>query len=199
MFKINKEEPPFFKEVTNKIKIKDKNSNAWHSDDVSDIRTKLRQYILNKEQNNCCAYCEREINSSTSNIDHFKTRNHYPQYTLEYDNLLVSCNTKDRCSDYKDKNITKAYYGNIVNPTIEDPNQYFDYLITGEILPKENYKKAKDTINIFKLDDKILTRERYRIAQTLINIKLPLDEICEIFKEFNSFIKNIHPKLQQGK
>jgi uncharacterized protein (TIGR02646 family) len=200
MFKIDKNEPDFFKKAKSKVK-KPKISNAWSSSEIENIRPKLRGYILLEEQNLLCAYCEKEIddNPRNSNIDHFRLKagHLFPEKTLDYNNLLVSCNTEGRCSKYKDKHIkSKKDYDNIINPVIENPNDFFDYLITGEIVAKN--QKAKFTINIFQLDNQALIRQRKDIADTLEHIDLSLEEIYNEFgNEFHSFIRAIYPKLKQ--
>ena len=204
MFKIAKNKPDFFEKAKSKVKLP-KTSSAWNDEEIKKIRPKLREYILLEEQDLLCAYCEKSIddNRKNSNIDHFKTRNLFPQNTLDYDNLLVSCNTKDRCSYYKDKNIKSKDYNNIVNPIAENPDDFFDYLITGRILAKNNNAKAKFTIDIFQLDITSLRELRKKLAKSLEleYIKnLSLNEIYEIMgNEFCSFIKVIYEKLNQKK
>ncbi|SFV51078.1 conserved hypothetical protein [hydrothermal vent metagenome] len=154
--------------------------------------------MLLEEQSLLCAYCEKEIDadSKNSNIDHFKTRNLFPELSLEYSNLLVSCNTKERCSNFKDTHIkTRKEYENIVNPTIENPNDFFDYLPTGEIIAKNH--KGQFTIDIFNLKDKSLNECRLEVAESLKYIDLSLDEIYDIFPDYHSFIENIYPKLKE--
>jgi len=204
MFKINKEEPNFFKRAKKKIK-SPKNSNAWSNEQISIIRSELRKHILNNEQKCLCAYCEKQIsyNQNKSNIDHFKTRNLFPQETLNYNNLLVSCNRKDTCSTFKDKNIKcKSEYDSIINPVIEDPNDFFDYLPTGEIVAKKFDPKAEYTIKAFNLGtieaDK-LVQSRKQITKYIKEAKSDssLDEILKFMNyEYKSFIINVYNKLK---
>jgi len=198
MFQIAKSEPDFFTKAKAKVATP-LVSNAWSNQELAKIRANLREYILLEEQNLLCAYCEKEIddNPKNSNIDHYKTRNLFPQETLNYNNLLVSCNSKGRCSDYKDKYIqTQEEYEQIVNPVDENPKEYFDYLTTGEIVAQN--PKAQYTINIFRLDHKTLNEQRLQIAKSLAYIPdLSLDEILdELGNEFCSFIKAVYPKLK---
>jgi len=208
MFEITKSEPIYFKRAKSKVKLP-KIKSAWEDSNISAIRKRLREEILLKEQNLLCAYCEREIDSDrkNSNIDHFKTRNLYPEETLNYNNLLVSCNSQGKsCSSSKDsqKSILKVRedYQNIVNPTLDNPDDYFEYITTGEIIAKDNSLKANYTIKLFRLgsiDDKdnSLVKSREKIANALKNIpNLSLEEIYSIFgNEYHSFIKAIYPKL----
>jgi len=204
MFKINKLKLDYFIKAKSRVN-RPKVSNAWGDTNISEIRSNLRDDILVKEQKGVCAYCEKEIDSDSnnSNIDHFKTRNLFPQETLNYHNLLVSCNTKNRCSSYKDKSIkNKSEYNNIVNPVLEEPDDFFDYLPTGEITPINN--KADFTINIFNMGIKeshSLVQERKLIAQALEYCynDLSLSDIYQEFgDEFHSFIRNIYNKLKEN-
>ena len=201
MFAIIKNEKDDFISAKSKVKVQ-KIAGAWNDKNIAKIRAKLRKYILSHEQNFLCAYCEKSIteDSHKSNIDHFKTRNLFPEKTLEYENLLVSCNTNHRCSTYKDKNIkNKNDYLKMVNPINDNPDDYFDYMITGEIIAKN--EKAKFTIDIFQLgkrQDEPLSRQRKELAEALqYSQNLSLDEIYKTFGyEFKSFIKIIYTKLQ---
>jgi uncharacterized protein (TIGR02646 family) len=206
MFKISKNEPDFFIKSKSKVKFP-KNSNAWSSTEIEAIRPQLREHILLEEQNLLCAYCEKTVddNPKNSNIDHFKLKagHLFPEKTLDYTNLVVSCNTNGRCSSYKDTHIKlKEDYNNIVNPIIENPDDFFDYLITGRIIAIDNNPKAEFTINIFQLGrdrNEPLSRQRKEIADSLEHIKnLSLDEVYDIFgNEFYSFIKAIYPKINK--
>ena len=95
---------------------------------------------------------------------------------------------------------SKDDYDNIVNPIIDNPDDFFDYLITGRIVAIDKNPKAEFTIDIFKLGrnkDDPLSRQRKEIADSLEHIKnLSLDEVYDIFgNEFYSFIKAIYPKI----
>ncbi len=172
MFKIEKEEPSYFQKTKAKVK-KPKESKAW--EEIGEIRAKLRADILLEEQSLLCAYCEKEIDDlpENSNIDHFKTRDRFPEETLNYNNLLVSCNSKFHCSHTKDNfGLKREDYVKIVNPVLENPENFFEYSWAGDILIREDlnlqdFEKAEFTIQIFKLDSKSLTEERKKIANAL--------------------------------
>ena len=198
MRQITKDEPSYFSTAKSKVKFF-KTKKAWEDEHIAKIRRQLRSDILLEEQMMLCAYCEKEIDESpkNSNIDHFKTRNLFPELTLEYSNLLVSCNTEGRCSNFKDTHIkSKEDYGNIVNPAFENPNDFFYYLATGEIIAKN--EKGQYTIDIFNLQDKSLVQCRLQIVKSLKYLdNLSLDEIYDVFSDYHSFIENIYPKLKE--
>jgi len=201
MFQISKDEPQYFTSAKSKVKLP-KVKDAWSDNNIDLVRARLRKDILDREQKGLCAYCEKKISSHSkmANIDHFETRNLVPEKTLDYQNLLVSCNTLGRCSCFKDsqKSLlkTKDDYRNIVNPVNENPSDFFDYLFSGELIPLD--EKAEFTIKIFNLNHQSLYDERKLLADSLKYCQnLSLDEIYEEFGyEFHSFIENIYSKLR---
>ena len=81
MLQVNKSEPNYFTTAKSKVKLP-KTKGAWEDENITKIRSQLRTEILLEEQNLLCIYCEKEIDESpkNSNIDHFKTRNLFPDY-----------------------------------------------------------------------------------------------------------------------
>lgn len=204
MFKINKTELDYFKQAKAKVKLP-KQKTAWQNKHISEIRADLRRDILVNEQQSLCVYCEKQITAkpTQSNIDHFKTRHQFPQLTLDYDNLLVSCNHHQHCSHTKDNfGLNQSDYDNLINPVTEHPNYFFDYSFAGDIIAKSNLnrmdaKKANFTIQVFNLNNKSLIEERKKIIQSLqICTHLSLDEILVYFNGFISLSHHIYPKLQ---
>jgi len=210
MTRINKTEPTFFTNAKKKVKSSHYVSSAWSElgKGKKNFKTELREYILLEEQNMLCAYCNQEIeeNGTKSNTDHFKTRHLFPRETLNYENLLVSCKSKYHCENIKDKfGLTMADYVKIINPVIENPDDFFDYGIDGDILVKNGLsftdkEKAEFTIEVFKLDNTSLTEDRKRVGKSLIYYLdcYELDDILNDINSYPNFIKAICPKLQQG-
>jgi uncharacterized protein (TIGR02646 family) len=163
MLQVTKIEPKFFSDKKRKIK-KPKESTAWK--ELADIREDLRKHILDVEQNNMCIYCQKHItaNNKKSNIDHYKTRKLYPELTLDYENLFVSCNHNSHCSSHKDRlPLKRADYQNILNPLSKELEGAFDYTSFGEIEPLN--QKAKITQECFNLNHISLVEERKLIIQ----------------------------------
>jgi uncharacterized protein (TIGR02646 family) len=99
----------------------------------------LRKFILENEQNYLCVYCESKISSdkSSSHIEHIrpKAQDKYPQFTFEYNNLVVSCNGtcynqendthNNSCGHIKENRYNED---NFLNPVeIKDIRDYFIY------------------------------------------------------------------------
>lgn len=196
MFQIIKDEPKYFSSAKFKIKLP-RVKGAWEDSYIGEIRGQLRADMLLGEQNLLCIYCEKEIddNPKNSNIDHFKTRDLFPELTLVYENLLVSCNTSSRCSSCKDTHIKrKDEYAKIINPVVENPNEFLEYLSNGRVVAKN--EKGQFTIDIFNLNDVSLVESRLQVANSLKHLALSLEEILDIFPDYYSFVKNIYPKIK---
>lgn len=194
MFKISKNEPDFFRKIKKKVS-RPGTSDSWEESTI--ISLQLKQHILKNEQHSICAYCETKLKENNSHIDHFRTRHQFPEKTWDYNNLLVSCNDESICAKNKDKKIkSKSIYDNIINPTIENPNDFIDYLTSGDIVAIDENKKAKNTIDIFQLC--ALNKRRERIAKTLYGLDISLKELHDSFEnEFKSFIEIVFKKIKQ--
>jgi uncharacterized protein (TIGR02646 family) len=165
MLQINKIEPAFFTTVKGKTK-NQKQSDAWSRINID--KDVLREHILVEEQNLMCAYCEKKINVSRqkSNTDHFKTRHAYPELTLEYSNLFVSCKSPNHCESIKDKfGLEKKDFDNILNPLHDKQIDNFKYTSFGEIEPLN--EKAKFTKECFNLNSISLVEERIQIINNI--------------------------------
>jgi uncharacterized protein (TIGR02646 family) len=128
-------------------------------------KNELREFILNNEQEYMCAYCEKKISSSSekSNTDHFKTRHMYPELTLDYKNLFVSCKSQEHCEYIKDnKGLIKEDFDRLISPLM-NMHDNFTYSLTGDILGLN--KNAEYTINTFILNHISLKEERLRIIK----------------------------------
>lgn len=188
MIQVTKSEPKFFTVKKKKVK-NQKQSDAWN--EISDIRTDLREYILQNEQGLMCIYCEKKISSDRlkSNIDHFKMRNTHPELTLEYENLLVSCNNLEHCSNKKDSfGLNKENFENLINPVYDDIENSFSFTAFGEL--EGNNDKAKFTIEVFGLNHITLIEERKKILIQLMHYKkMDISLIFEAFKCHQTLIK----------
>jgi uncharacterized protein (TIGR02646 family) len=187
MKKINKSEPKFFRDFITR-------NNPVNWDGIHEIRSSLREHILDTEQGFQCAYCEKAITSDNtkSHIDHFKRKHFFPELTFDYNNLLVSCNNHNHCASVKDPKVnSKDFYKNLINPVNDESTDYFDYHISGKLISKN--KKAKFTEEAFNLNHTGLKQQRNNISWAVQSYKsdLDLEEVIEKVGEFESFIRAI--------
>ena len=86
------------------------------------------QAPLLKMTHNKCSYCERLIGKTSGqdvHIDHFKCKDKYPDFVVEWNNLLPSC---ARCNRNKSNHDTVDQP--IINPAEMNPK---DYLLSPNI------------------------------------------------------------------
>jgi len=159
------------------------NPQNWEGLDAV-VRTNTRKYILENEQSNQCAYTElpMEYEKNNSHIEHLKRKDSafFPELTFEWSNLFVSCNSDDFGGKYKDgkylKGKTKADNALIINPSLENPNQYFELTNWGELTIKADLQgiaktKAEETIKAFNLNHNSLQDRRREMIQSVNDYK----------------------------
>lgn len=76
-----------FESVIENLRSQDKNVDFF--DSIPD-KEPIRISLLN-EQHNLCAYCMGPISKDKMKIEHFKSQTVYPQYQLDYSNMLGCC------------------------------------------------------------------------------------------------------------
>lgn len=172
MLKVNKQsEPDFYK----KFKKKEKPT-SWSDYNKFNIKTDLKKFMLENEQDGYCPYCEQKINFSKeeSHIEHIKPRNGgYPELFQTYDNMITCCNEIGICGNAKQDKYDDVLF---INPVEETPEEYITYeIMTGKLIPKYNsgikYEKAAYTINLLNLNQNKLTELRKRIINMLNYLK----------------------------
>lgn len=158
-------EPDFFKddikELREKIKTAPKKSEIW--DEYKEKR-KLKEHILQYEQNWLCCYCESKLTLLTldddSHVEHIKPKSlDYDNLTFEYSNLAVSCNGKCHtdgntpitCGHKKGKDFNEV---NFLNPTnTQNIRDYFVYTDKGHIGASSlDETKSIYTMNLLQLN-----------------------------------------------
>lgn len=119
-------------------------------------------------QDGYCAYCECHLDS---NIEHLERRSDCPSKTFDWNNLFFSCSHHDSCGQYKDEHKPKIRFNraDIVDPSTENPADFFTFTMTGKILPKDgpNKVRAMETIRVFHLDAKHLDQQRRQVGATI--------------------------------
>lgn len=148
------------------------------------VRSSTREYILTREQFNQCAYTELplEYEKNDSHIEHLKRKDSafFPELTFEWTNLFVSCNFDDFGGRYKDEKYLKGKTRDdnalIINPSLENPSEYFELTNWGELTIKTDLQgiaksKAEETIKAFNLNHNSLQERRREIIQSVNDYK----------------------------
>jgi len=131
-----------------------------------------RWQILIDEQKQLCGYTELYIeNLEDSHIDHYKKREHFPNLTFEWDNLVVATKDKIFGANYKDSiyKIQKTEYSSIFNPVIDNVEEYFYYDEFGMI--REDKGKVEKTVEVFNLNHPLLKFKRKQLIDVIESCK----------------------------
>jgi uncharacterized protein (TIGR02646 family) len=145
----------------------------------------LREFMLEKEQQNVCCYCEKGITPSVehSHIEHIKPQSRFKKLQHDYNNLVVSCQTKGRCGNAKGNKFNEHF----IVPTEENPENYLTYSANGEIRAIDNNIKAIETIDILELNNPKLVGARRTLFIQLNQMRDSLDNLENWFKEFKEY------------
>lgn len=124
------------------------------TDEGKAIRQKIRKHMVTHQREICC-YCCRSIDLEKAHTEHIKPRHHFPQFSMDYDNLLASCLTKNTCGMRKGD--TKDLE-NFISPLQADCEEHFRFFADGRI---EGVTEAgKATIQSLNLNDYALIKAR---------------------------------------
>lgn len=215
-------EPDFFQVDTNDLKIKiktaSKKSEIW--DEYKEKR-KLKEYILENEQNGLCCYCESKVTLDDSHLEHLKPKSlDYDNLTFEYSNLAVSCDGKCHtdgytpitCGHKKDNHFDELLF---LNPTtISNIREYFIFTENGHIgSSSQDELKSKYTLELLQLNTfgnnlpearlKALSEFRNSVSINVKNTQKNIKEVVTnlLHKEnlaFISFLRFKYKNLLQG-
>lgn len=171
---------------------------TWKKFRRNPVKRSVRESLL-EEQGYICCYCEKRINQEDSHIEHLKpkdTNNIYSHLTLDYNNLLASCqgekeNTSTipvHCGHKKDDWYDEAL---MVSPLDSNCADFFRYTEDGQILPTTDLDKkpaAEQTIKRLALDIDKLKRMREQAIEGILDT---IDTLSnnEIKKLINGFEK----------
>lgn len=139
------------------------------------IRQGLKDMFSSK-----CAYCESEIEYvAYPHIEHFKPKSLYPEFCFSWENLMLAC---PRCNHEKRDFFPQENEGGpFINPTREDPNDFFLFEYdqetgTANVIPKENSPRASVTIERIGLNRPELVKRRSKFIRELTFIAIKASE-----------------------
>lgn len=180
---------------------------AGDDNPIHRIRTLVKPHLellyLNK-----CAYCESYIGiTGFSRIDHYRPTAKYRWLSLEWSNLVISC---EKCNHYKSdsfplqdekkrmiKPSSKTQYADspqlvgeeplLLNPELDDPSEHITYCPNGTILEKNSSKRGRETIAACKLNRHVLKVEYKRqINKILKAIKIQSKNAAKFINMVNN-------------
>ena len=143
---------------------------GWGEFDGKPIKQTVKTALL-EEQGYLCCFCECRVGLGDGSIAHFRAQSEDRESSLEYGNLLYSCEEKPKkdkipqtCNQAQDKEMPP------ISPLDEDCETHFAYDPDGNILGKTD--KARETIRILNLNgSKQLCESRravYEETQTML-------------------------------
>src|SRR5262249_2754263 len=97
-------------------------------EDRAQIRARLEEM-----QSLRCAYCEGPLAVLGKDIEHFRPKGTFPALTFEWTNLYWSCNQNDSCGHFKDHGAGPYNMNDLIEPCIDDPDQFFRFRTDGTI------------------------------------------------------------------
>lgn len=159
-------------EYNTKKKLKLKSSWTWKG------KYQILQQALLDSNDDHCAYCDCHPlkDDRGFEIDHFKPKTKFPLLAFTYSNLFPSCN---ECNKKNSK-----FHNLLIKPD-EENYRFEDFFrfdsFTGEICINEsksieNQKRAKITIDIFRLNIGNKPKNRLKAIKKEIKAKTPLNE-----------------------
>jgi uncharacterized protein (TIGR02646 family) len=131
----------------------------------ANVRRNIRQYAL-KEQFYLCAYCCQRIKDiDACHNEHVEAQNLNPRRTIDFTNIVASCNTKNQCG--------KAHESQFLplTPLMPECETELKFKISGRVEGLSN--RAITSIQVLNLGDKennnrALIGKRKQLSDTLL-------------------------------
>lgn len=121
------------------------------------LRNQIREHMLVHQKRICC-YCCKSIDGSNSHNEHIKPKASFPQDSMGYDNMLVSC-TSNTCGMAKGNHYDPQTF---ISPLQEDCEEHFRFLPDGRIEGKTDKGVATiDCLNLNTYDLRQARKQQY--------------------------------------
>lgn len=146
--------------------------------------------IFKRINHGYCSFCNNIITEfdRAMEVEHIKVKYKFPEEIFEWNNMLCSCHS---CNTTRGKKI--GLHELYLNPCeIEDIECYFVYSLTGKIAVNKNrtvaeQEKAKNMIELYKLDRDTLNNERYCMINQYFQDntsckKIPFQSMIKFFR-----------------
>lgn len=155
-----------------------------------------------------CAYCESRItNVDFGAIDHFMPKAIFPEEAVNWDNLFLSCNKCNGRSQKGDAWPSEVNGGPLVNPTKEEPSDFFDFYFDEKscvTIVKPKNLRGEISEKIFGLNKITLVQDRNIVIKRLVALayyyhsdtraKELLNEATESKSEYAAFARMVKKK-----
>lgn len=128
------------------------------------MRRAIRQALL-EEQYYLCAYCCQRISIDKCHNEHLEAQHDNPQHTLDYNNLLASCNDTHQCG------IAHKTQPLPLTPLMPACETELNFKLSGRV--EGLTSRAKESIRVLNLGDyernnKALIEKRKQLSESLL-------------------------------
>lgn len=146
---------------------------------------------LISEQFYICCYCGIRISIDLANchIEHIKPRETFLSLSLEYRNMLASCNAVSKNEHCGHRKSNWYDEDNLISPLDPSCEDCFQFTSAGEIISAKDINKesaAKETISRLNLNHDILVRRRKTALEGVLDdiSSLSTSDINKLISEF---------------
>jgi uncharacterized protein (TIGR02646 family) len=169
--KINKQEKCDVLEVWNK-----RNPESQYKEIDDDTRRSLREFLL-REQYGLCAFCCQSIaDIEHCHNEHLRAQASNNTETLNYENIVASCNTKRQCGDAHGSKPLP------LTPVMPECETELRFKLSGRV--EGLTKRAKEAVQVLNLGDseennRALVEKRKQLVDALLwkSYGAPADEL----------------------
>lgn len=123
------------------------------------VRKDIRETCIS-DQYHLCAYCCNRISKNDSHNEHIKCQDSFPQNSLNFDNIVASCNSIKQCGDIKKTNNLD------LTPLMPECETEIKFYLNGQV--KFISQRAEQAIKILGIDNKGLINKRKELINALI-------------------------------
>ncbi len=132
--------------------------------DRSSVGKSVRQAIRRdaiEEQLGLCGYCCKSINlENNSTNEHLISQKSDQNQTLNFENIIASCNTKNRCNQVRGSQYLP------LTPIMPECETELKFYLSGKV--EGETQRAIDIIKALGLDNKAIREERKQLLDSLI-------------------------------
>ena len=157
-------------------------------DDLVNPEKKEVKVSLMKEQGYICCYCERQLTDDDSHIEHFNPQSNNAVDTLDYTNMLCSCQDQLKRGEPRHCGISKDNWFDkdlLISPLNSNCEGRFAYTADGKIQPADEFDAAATkTIEKLKLDIGIMNERRKKAIEPFLDKELDEQEVSRFVKGY---------------
>jgi uncharacterized protein (TIGR02646 family) len=126
------------------------------------VRQAIRREAI-KQQFGLCGYCCKRIDENTSTNEHVISQQKDKNQTLNFANIIASCDKKNRCNQARGAKELK------LTPLMPECEVELKFYLSGKV--EGETERASEVIEVLGLNNKAIREERRRLVDNLIYIK----------------------------